>query len=52
MSVRPKAPGEEDRLSRRDLRDIVVLVLAAATFGALLAIPHPVTVLAARVLGG
>jgi hypothetical protein len=45
VSSQPKAPGERRQSRWGALGAVVTLIALAALFGALLSIPHPITVL-------
>jgi hypothetical protein len=52
MSARPKVPGEDAESGWALVRDGLIALLGLAAFGALLAIPHPITVLIAGLIAG
>lgn len=50
MSYRPKAPGDDERWTWRDVRDCLIAFALLIAFGALLSVPHPLTRLVAAVV--
>lgn len=50
MSVQPRAPGQRPESPCKVLGALLALLAMGVVLGVLISIPHPVTVLVARVL--